>query len=310
MRRVRPETACGEAITDQDVKARYAAIYDALLASWPVPYEQRDVATTLGRTHVVISGPRNAPSLVLLHAFQATATVWRPNIDALSRRFRVYAVDIIGQGGKSESNQPIKRRRDFANWMCELFDTFDIAQASLVGNSYGAFLALNQASLTPARVDRVVMINPAGVFASFVPQVSRMLINRLLVALHLKAKPPQVAIGSFLGRNVVLRPDEQEWAGLVSLVAFTNVARPNAILPTVFSRAELRAIRAPVLLLMGDNDLLYDPHATVRRALDRMPSIEAAIVPNAHHMAAMAKPDEVSAQIIEFLQRAPTSIAK
>jgi pimeloyl-ACP methyl ester carboxylesterase len=34
-----------------------------------------------------------------------------------------------------------------------------------------------------------------------------------------------------------------------------------------------------------------------------MPTLEARIIPDAHHIAAMARPDEVNARIIEFLQR-------
>ena len=90
---------------------------------------------------------------------------------------------------------------------------------------------------------------------------------------------------------------------LVSLVAFNSQMQPNAIFPEVFSAAELRKIHAPALLLLGDNELLYDPREVLRRAQGRMPTLEARIIPDAHHIAAMARPDEVNARIIEFLQR-------
>src|SRR5689334_7637357 len=82
-------------------RARYMAAYQAVLQDWPVPYAELDIPTRLGSTHVVASGPPNAPPLVLLPSFAATATVWRPNVEALSRRCRTYAVDVIGQPGKS-----------------------------------------------------------------------------------------------------------------------------------------------------------------------------------------------------------------
>jgi pimeloyl-ACP methyl ester carboxylesterase len=227
-------------------------------------------------------------------------------VEGLSRRFRVYAVDVIGQGGKSASSRALKKREDFAAWLSELFDGLGIKRAAIVGNSYGGFLALNQASLAPARVTGVVLINPGGTFVSFLPRVLRMMWFAVLGALRLRAKTtPDVA--KMLGRNVRFRPDEAEWASLVSLIAFNKEMRPNATMPIVFREAELRAIRVPVMLLMGDNELLYDPHATVRLARKRMPALEAHIIPGAHHMAAMAKPEEVNAHIIEFLGRAPTT---
>jgi pimeloyl-ACP methyl ester carboxylesterase len=286
-----------------EARAAYLAAYDALLAKWPVPYEAREMPTAFGVTHVIVSGPPDAPPIVLFHAMLATALVWRPNVEGLSRHFRIYAVDIIGQFGKSRSSRPIRRRRDYADWTSELFDALGISRASVVGNSYGAFLALSLASLSPTRVDRVVMINPAGVFASILPLLFRMLLGGLTMALVPAAKRPKLTVASMLGRNVQLSPDDMEWADLVSLVAWNRKMRPNAIFPKLFSQAELRAIRTPTLLLMGDNDLLYDPESTLKRAQERMPSLEAQIVPNAHHMAALARPDDVNARITQFLQR-------
>lgn len=302
-----PHDRCIEAIKTAAVRANYLAAYDALLGQWPVAHEERLVTTRSGVTHVIASGAADAPPVVLLHAFQATALVWRFNVEALSRHFRIYAVDVIGQGGKSASARPIKSRGDFADWMSDLFDALGIVRASLIGSSYGGFLALSQASLTPERVHRVVMINPAGTFVSFFPILLRMIFRRLtqglLVAARLKAPQPAPSVASTLGKNVVFSPEQAEWAHLVGLIAFNEQMRPNAIAPAVLSVVELRKIRAPVLLLLGDNELLYDPHEVLRRAQARMPALEATMIPGAHHIAAMAKPDEVNARIVEFLQR-------
>ena len=39
-------------------KAKCMAVYDAALAHWPVPYEQLDLPTRFGSTHVIASGPK------------------------------------------------------------------------------------------------------------------------------------------------------------------------------------------------------------------------------------------------------------
>jgi len=99
-----------EAIRTPEVAARYLAAYDALLRKWPVAFESVQIATSYGTTHVIASGPSDGPPLVLLHAFQATALAWRASVEGLSRRFRVYAVDVIGQGGKSASSRALMKR--------------------------------------------------------------------------------------------------------------------------------------------------------------------------------------------------------
>ena len=69
-------------------RARYLAAYDAALGDWPVPYEAFDIPTRLGRTHVIASGPPDAPALVLLPSFAGSALIWRLNVAGLSRSYR------------------------------------------------------------------------------------------------------------------------------------------------------------------------------------------------------------------------------
>ena len=94
-------------------QARYFAAYDATLALWPVPVESFDVPTRFGSTHIHVCGPENAPPLVLLPGQAVSSTMWYPNIAALSRAYRVYALDIIGDMGKSVRTRPITSPLDF-----------------------------------------------------------------------------------------------------------------------------------------------------------------------------------------------------
>jgi pimeloyl-ACP methyl ester carboxylesterase len=285
-----------------DAKARYVAAYDAALRRWPVPYEELNLPTRLGATHIIASGQQYAPPLVLLPCFMGTATVWRPNVEALSHHFRIYAVDVIGQAGKSAASRSIRNRRDFAGWFTDLLDALSIARTSIIGNSFGGFLALNQASLTPERVDRVVLISPAGIFVSFWRHI---IYSTLLNAFSRLTKKERVAgIAAYLGRDVRFDPSDAEWVNMMEVtMSEMRMRGVRAVMPAVFSRAELAAIRAPTLLLIGGNEAIYNPHTTLRRAQDRMPGLGAEIVPGAHHIAAMAKPDYINERIVRFLQR-------
>lgn len=87
-----------------------------------MPFEEIDVETRLGPTHLIASGPPDAPPLLLLGSFAASATVWRVNVEALSQHFRTYAIDVIGQAGKSRAMHPIRNRRDYAPWLGDVLD--------------------------------------------------------------------------------------------------------------------------------------------------------------------------------------------
>jgi pimeloyl-ACP methyl ester carboxylesterase len=278
------------------------AAYEQVVSGWPVPYDRRLVPTELGTTHVIACGPPDAPALVLLHAAMATATIWRPNVAGLSRHFRLYAVDVIGQGGRSVATRKIRTRHDYVRWMNSLFDELGIAKASLVGNSYGGFLAFNQASLAPDRVERIVAISPPGVFVSlwrlaprFIWSAARRLAQRLLGVQQRKR-----SIADFLAPGATFREEDAAWVALSEQFVNGGV-RMNAPIPKVFSNAELRSIAAPAMLLIAEHETMYNPDRTLRVACSRMPALKAEIVRGAHHLAAMADPEFVNSTILRFL---------
>jgi pimeloyl-ACP methyl ester carboxylesterase len=288
------------AFTSEESRSRFIAAYDAALTDWPVPFEEIDVPTRLGPTHVIASGAADASPLLLLPSFAGTATVWRLNVEALSRHFRIYAIDVIGQPGKSLANRPL-RNHDYAPWLAEVMDGLGVARASIVGCSFGAFLALNQAVATPDRVERVVLISPAGVFASQYWKLTyamriRAPFLRLMRRLTGARRAPSLAD---LGPRRL--PRDIQWAALIG-VTMVERAKVSVTTPTVFSRAQLRRVRAPTLLLIADKETLYEPRAMLRLAQARMPGLQGAIVPDADHVAAMAQPDDVNARIASFLR--------
>lgn len=286
-----------------DAEARYRAIYDARVRDWPVPCEELDIPTSFGATHVIASGPPDAPPLFLLAVFMAGATQWRSSAEALSRHFRVYAVDRIGEPNKGKPTRPISDRRGYAGWFTELLDALRVERASIVGNSYGGFLALSQASLTPERVERVVLLSPAATLApigwTFYAHI--FLIGLGLLSARSRARA-FASLMTWTANGAEPEPADENMLELMTIVVLEGrMAAP--VRPHVLSRAELAAIRAPTLLLIGDREVIYPPHATLKRALARMPGLEGAIVPGANHLTAASQPEAVNARIIEFLQR-------
>src|SRR5918995_2225305 len=102
------------------------AASEATLKLWPVPYELMDITGRYGRTHLLASGPKDAPTLVLLHMFFTSLTQWAANVADLSRDYRVYAIDVMGQPSKSIPDQPIQSREDYVTWLSEVLDALDI----------------------------------------------------------------------------------------------------------------------------------------------------------------------------------------
>jgi pimeloyl-ACP methyl ester carboxylesterase len=100
-------------------EAAYLAAYEAIIKLWPVPYQEIEIPTRFGMTHVVTSGPQDAPPLVLLHGQAGTLTMWAPNVADFSKDYRVYAIDVMGQPSKSvpDPDEPIRDAADFVAWL-------------------------------------------------------------------------------------------------------------------------------------------------------------------------------------------------
>ena len=148
----------------------YMAAYEAALRLWPVAYEPVDIPGRYGRTHLVATGPKDAPTLVLLHMYFANLTMWAANIADLSRDHRVYAIDVIGQPNKSLPNQPLKSREDYVAWLSELLGALNIESTNLIGASFGGWLTLNYALGAPERVNKIALFSPAGGLIPLVKQ--------------------------------------------------------------------------------------------------------------------------------------------
>ncbi len=79
----------------------FFAAYDAVLARWPVSVEPVDVPSACGTTRVNVGGPADGVPLVLLHGGGAISTAWFAIARGLARAHRVYAIDQLGDAGRS-----------------------------------------------------------------------------------------------------------------------------------------------------------------------------------------------------------------
>ena len=109
------------------VRDSYFAYYDSLaLKEWPVASEKRMVPTSYGETFVRITSPADAPLLVLLPGAVATSLMWAPNIRALSAACRTFAVDQLGDIGRTTCIKQVRRLNDLLVWLDEFFDALKL----------------------------------------------------------------------------------------------------------------------------------------------------------------------------------------
>ncbi|MCJ7581673.1 MAG: alpha/beta hydrolase, partial [Candidatus Aminicenantes bacterium] len=154
----------------QKAKERYLEMYDSRAKAWPVPSENRMVETSYGQTFVRISGPQEAPPLVLLPGANTTSLLWIPNIEALSESYRTYAVDNICDFGRSVYTQKFKVPADFVNWLDEVFNALGLgSNLHMAGYSYGGWITSQYALNFPERLNKIVLLAPAATIVQLGP---------------------------------------------------------------------------------------------------------------------------------------------
>ena len=265
-------------------ESRYAW-YDSMLARWRVPCETLHVPTRHGDTFVIVSGKESAASLILLHGAGSNSMMWIQDVVEYNRWYRVYAIDLLGEPGKSAPNRPTWSSPVYAEWLEDVLDTFEIRKTTLIGFSQGGWSALKFAVNHSERVQNLVLLSPGGIVPdklSFVFQALPLSllgrwgmrrINRMIVGDHAMSEEVDDAL---------------------TMIMMHFKPRVGAL--PIFTDDELRRLTMPVLLMMGAKDTLRDAEKIVARMKEHVPHLTAIVIPNGGH-ALLNTPE----QILPFL---------
>ena len=284
-------------------KARYLALYDDRAQKWPVDSKTRFVDTAYGQTFVRISGPADAPVLVLLHGGGGDSLHWIPNIEALSKRFTVYAVDNIHDYGRSIYTRIPKTPHDFAVWLDEVFNALGLSNhIHLMGLSYGGWLTSQYALRFADRLDKIVLLAPGGTVLPLrlewiLRAVTCMVPHRYFIKNFLFWFLEDLAQLEESGRLIL---EEEVDAAVMRLKCFKRIRFLN---PTVLNDEELKRIQMPALYLVGEHEKMYSAKKAIQRLSEVAPHIKAEIIPDAGHALTIVQAKMVNSMVIDFLNQ-------
>ena len=282
-----------------EAAAAVEAQYRRVLERWPVPKTELHLPTRQGSTFVLACGPQSAPPVVLLHGSLANSSAWMPDVALWSTKFRLFAVDMIGEPGFSAPVRPALAGDDHALWLDDVFEGLGLgsgrARAAIVGTSLGGWLALNYASRRPAVVRALALICPAGIGRQK---------NFLLKVL------PLLLLGAWGRRRMwelvfgpapkVLPQEMQPLAELMESVG--RVVKPRVVSIPQLTDAQLNELGMPILTIIGGRDVLLDSRHTRERLQQAVPQAEICFIEEGYHFL----PDQAS-RVMDFLERSFSS---
>ena len=253
------------------------------------------------------------PPVILIHGFGGSMWQWEQQQHSLSQHFRVLTLDLPG-AGLSDKPEIDYRPDQMLDFFLGFMDEVKIPQATLVGNSMGAGLAIGMALAHPTRVAKLVLIDglPQHVMEKLTsPSVKR--------ALETSAPSWLVSFGNMLFGGLmiesVLREIVHDPALLTPAVidrSNRNRQRPGLIKPIMTVRESLPLwesgfarrlgeITHQTLVLWGEEDRVF-PIAVGEELHQTIKESRFIRVPKAGHIPQWERPDLVNQELITFIR--------
>ncbi|MDI1475019.1 alpha/beta hydrolase [Polyangium sp. y55x31] len=279
----------------------YLERYEAHARRWPVPCTTEMIDTAFGQTFVRISGPPSGSPLVVVHGASANSLIWSHCVARLAERYRVFALDNIFDYGRSVCTQFPDTIDELCTWLDEVLEGLHLAQGvHLAGHSYGAWISSLYAARHPERLQTLTLIAPAYTLAPFsVSWIS----HAALVAIPLKTLHTHLyfwLLEDFAKSSREAHDEVNDLSEEVWLASHTFTSR-HYVPPTLVDDEELRKIRVPTLLMMGEHEKVCDPKKAIQRLHDLMPQAEAELIPATGHDVILGQPDALDARWLRFL---------
>ena len=240
--------------------------------------------------------------VLLLHAFPFDSTMWEPQIEALSDRFRFITVDFMGFGGSDAHEDPSAYSMDaFAEQAAAVLDDLGLDQVVLGGLSMGGYATFAFLRRFRDRVSALILADtraeadpPEGVEKRTTQQglvrdkgtapLIEGLVNALL-AEPTREKNPELV-------DRVKRLMENPAAGFIGALDAMK-RRPD-------SSDELTAISVPTLVIVGENDGVTPPDAA-RKIHEHVGGSRLVVIPEAGHLSSLEAPQAFNGAVAEFL---------
>ncbi len=251
-----------------------------------------------GQLHAVRRG--RGPSVVLLHGWACSHTVWTAVVDRLGDAYDSIALDLPGFGASARLDGPFSLA-DLATAVDKALESSGVTEAVVVGHSMGGMVAQHLYVKAPERVRGLVLCGTTSASGAAYQQTAQQL-RELIDAQGSAALAAAMGPGLFGDRyrQTHAAQVEEFVAEVAACDAGALTAALDAIAPFDLTD-QLAHIAVPCAVVVGDADPFLEDCRLLARSIG---GASLSLVDGVGHMEPMESPDEVAAAIEENVHAA------
>lgn len=255
---------------------------------------------------------REGPAVVCIHGIGCSVLEWEHSIHALATRHRVYALDLLGCGLTAKPADASYDVATLARFTLGFMDAMGLDQASLVGNSLGARVAMECAAVAPQRVRSLVLSAPAAISnptlldfrLASLPVLGELLTRPTVFGTTrlwraAVADPACVTPDMVLEKVALARQSGAQKAFLKTLRGLMHLGgfRPSVIDE---SHAKARRVQAPTCVIWGQQDRFL-PVSHLDTLVRLVPHAKPVVLAPCGHAPMVERPADFSRIALDFL---------
>ena len=247
-------------------QSKVISLYDQKLEDLNIEYQEQTIRTQFGATHVLVTGPVDGPPLMILHGSNGCAPIGLETYPNLSKKFRVYAVDVLAQPNKSEGERLSMSDLSYGQWVNELMIQLGLEEVVLTGFSFGGLIILKTMLFDESRVKEAFLAAPAFI----VNGNPLKLLWKMFIPMkrYMKSGKPKF-VKSFLKE---IFTDEDPFALQYLSEVFLHFEMDFTPVP-VIKKADAQKIKRPITVFAAKHDLVFPGVQMIKRARKIFPSL-------------------------------------
>lgn len=279
-------------------------LYRKHMVTMQAPMAERMVETRFGDTHMLCYGhPEGKPVLVFYGNHAINPQVIRPFTQGLDlTRIQLLVPDPVGYTGFSAENRLSPSKNEYGEWACQVMDGLGLSEATVLGYSFGANIALQLCVISMLRIEKLLLVMPSGFVSISASQMAD------LVPLTIKK---ETEITDELVKKAlapILPFPEEELTETVRLLSLHAKMEKTPV--KNFKKKELHKFNAPVYIVAEQSDYLFPGDKVIKEARKIFSHIEGTRLLNSGSHCGLYRQDdedrqECYAAMSDFILRIP-----